>query len=208
MAKIDDGTGSGSQSRVDENNRLHVHAVNVTEVVHASEQGGAVNINTGYIPLASPTLIGTENAILYFVNNEQRDFVVEAVALGNDGGAVANAATTFTGRPYIELVRNPTGGTIVSGAVDVDYNENRDFGSSRVLAGTVYKGAAGNTLTGGDVIALLQASSVGRDFYTINFVVPQGSALGLRWYGAITAGTANIYAALIGYLRDPAGQDE
>lgn len=182
--------------------------MNVTEVVHASEQGGAVNINTGYIPLASPTLIGTENAILYFVNNEQRDFVVEAVALGNDGGAVANAATTFTGRPYIELVRNPTGGTIVSGAVDVDYNENRDFGSSRVLAATVYKGAAGNTLTGGDVIALLQASSIGRDFFTINFVVPQGSALGLRWYGAITAGTANIYAALIGYLRDPAGQDE
>lgn len=195
MANIQDGTGEGFYSRVDENNRMHTHAVTVTEVVHASEQGGAFNINTGQIPF---TGAGT---LIYLRNDELRDFVIEAIALGNDGGA------TYTARPSITLIRNPTGGDLISDQTPVDMLQNRDFGSSKVFSSAAYKGKSGGTVSGGDDIALLQASTAGRDFYTINLVLPVGKSIGVSYSASISSGSASIYAAIVGYLRDPAGQD-
>lgn len=196
MAKIEDGTGLGFQTRVDENNRLHVHAVNVTEVVHAAEQGLAYNLNTGVIAGV------TGNATLvYLKNNETRDFVISAIAVGNDGGA------TYNTRPLITVVRNPTGGDLISDQTPVDMNQNRDFGSSRALSADVYKGKLGGTLTGGDDIAVLQSTTGGRDFFTLDFVLPEGKSVGLTYTASISAGSAGLYVAFIGYLRDPAGQD-
>lgn len=196
MAEIVDGTGLGFGVRVDEQNRLHAHAVTVTEVVQSSEKGFGYNINTG------PISITASGTLLYFQNLDAQDFVIEAVALGNDGGA------TYTTRPSVTFVRNPTGGDLITDQTPVDMNQNRDFGSSNVLNAVSYKGKTGGTLTGGDDIALLQASTAGRDFYTINFIIPEGKALGVIYDGSgISAGTSSIYAAIIGYLRDPAGED-
>ena len=195
MAKIEDGTGLGFDARVDENNRFHVHSVGVTEVVHAAEQGLAFNLNTGQISVTA------DATLIYLKNNETRDFVVEAIAIGNDGGA------TYSTRPLITVVRNPTGGDLITDETAVDMNQNRDFGSSRTLAADAYKGKTGGTLTGGNDIAILQSTTGGRDFFTLNFVVTEGSSIGLSYTANISAGTSLIYAALVGYLRDPAGQD-
>lgn len=195
MAKIEDGTGLGFDTRVDENNRLHVHAVQVTEVVHAAEQGLAYNINTGQISVTN------DATLVYLKNNETRDFVISAIAVGNDGGA------TYSTRPLITVVRNPTGGDLISDQTDVDMNQNRDFGSSRVFDSDAYKGKVGGTLTGGNDIAILQSTTGGRDFFTLDFVLTEGSSIGLTYTANISSGTSLIYVALIGYLRDPAGQD-
>jgi hypothetical protein len=195
MAKIEDGTGLGFDARVDENNRMHVHAVNVTEVVHAAEQGLAYNLNTGQISVTN------DATLVYLKNNETRDFVISAIAIGNDGGA------TYSTRPLITVVRNPTGGDLISDQTDVDMNQNRDFGSSRVFDSDAYKGKTGGTLTGGNDIAVLQSTTGGRDFFTLDFVLTEGSSIGLTYTANISSGTSLIYVALIGYLRDPAGQD-
>jgi hypothetical protein len=195
MAKIEDGTGLGFDARVDENNRFHVHAVGVTEVVHAAEQGLAFNINTGQISVTA------DATLVYLKNNETNDFVVEAIAIGNDGGA------TYSTRPLITVVRNPTGGDLITDQTDVDMNQNRDFGSSRVFNSNAYKGKTGGTLTGGNDIAILQSTTGGRDFFTLGFVLTEGSSIGLSYTANISAGTSLIYVALVGYLRDPAGQD-
>ena len=195
MAKIEDGTGLGFDARVDENNRMHVHSVQVTEIVHAAEQGLAYNLNTGQISVTS------DATLVYLKNNETRDFVISAIAVGNDGGA------TYSARPLITVVRNPTGGDLISDQTDVDMNQNRDFGSSRVLGSDAYKGKVGGTLTGGNDIAILQSTTGGRDFFTLDFVLTEGSSIGLTYTANISSGTSLIYVALIGYLRDPAGQD-
>lgn len=195
MANITDATGFGFGARVDENNRIHAHSVTVAE----SLQGQSYNINTGTIAISA------DSALLYFQNNEPEDFVITGIALGNDGTGTAATGS----RPSITLIRNPTGGTIISTATPVDQNQNRNFGDSTTLDALAYKGASGLTITGGDEIALLQASAVGRDFYTIDFILPRGSSIGIRYnLNAAFTGPADIYAAIIGYVRDPAGKDE
>lgn len=193
--KIEDGTGQGLFARIDENNRLHVHAVQVTEVVHAAELGLAYNINTGQISITG------DATLIYLKNNETKDLVISAIAVGNDGGA------TYSTRPLITVVRNPTGGDLISDATPVDMNQNRDFGSSRVLNVDVYKGKVGGTLTGGNDIAVIQSTTGGRDFFTLDFILPEGKSIGLTYDSNISSGTSQIYVAFIGYLRDPAGQD-
>ena len=195
MANITDATGFGFGARVDENNRIHAHSVTISE----SLQGQSYNINTGTIAISA------DSALLYFKNDEPEDFVITAIALGNDGTGTAPTGS----RPSITLIRNPTGGTIISTATPVDQNQNRNFGDSTTLAALAYKGASGLTITGGNEIALLQASASGRDFYSIDFILPRGSSLGIRYtLNAAFTGPADIYAAIIGYVRDPAGKDE
>lgn len=196
MATITDGTGRGFDLRVDENNRAHTHSVTVSEILHASEQGLAYNVNSGQISVTG------DATLLYLQNNETRDLVIEAIALGTDG------AGTHSARPLLRLVRNPTGGDLITDETAVDMNQNRDFGSSRALTADTYKGKTGGTLTGGDEIAILQASPAGRDFYTVNWALPEGASIGLTYDANLSSGTALVYAALVLYLRDPAGQDE
>jgi hypothetical protein len=195
MAEITDGTGSSRASRVDENNRLHTHSVGVSEVVHSTEKGLAYNINTGQLSITA------DATLLYLQNNELQDLVIEAIALGNDGGG------THSSRPFITLIRNPSGGDLITDETPVAMNQNRDFGSSNQLIADVYSGKTGGTVTGGNDIAILQSTTGGRDFFTINFVLNQGSSVAISYTANLSAGTALIYAAIICYLRDPAGED-
>ena len=81
-------------------------------------------------------------------------------------------------------------------------NQNRKFGSSNTVDATTYKGKVGGTLTGGDDIAILQATAGGRSFYSINFVIPKGTSLGVKLTANVTSGYANWYCALIGFVKD------
>ena len=190
MARIEDGTGSGKDAQVDDQNRLRTHAVTESESLHASEEGNAYNINTGLISITG------DATLLYLKNNETKDFVVEAIALGSFEGI------THSDDPYITIVRNPTGGDLISDATAVSMNQNRSFGSSNTLTADVYAGKVGGTLTGGNDIAILQATPGGRSFYTINFVLPKGNSIGIKLTANRTSGTANWYAAIIGFVKD------
>lgn len=191
-----DGTGKGYRGRIDANNRVHTQSVINDESLHSSEKGDAYNINTGLISING-------NATLQYIkNNEDKDLVIEAIAIGSFEGI------THSDDPYITLVRNPTGGDLITDATAVSMNQNRNFGSSKTLTADNYKGKVSGTLTGGNDIAILQVNPATRSYYGINFILPKGSSLGIKLTANVTGGSANYYSAIICYLKDPESKDD
>jgi hypothetical protein len=197
---VENGVGNANKLKIDANNRAHVQAISESESLHSSEIGDGYNINTGQIAYTG----AGESSVIYFKNDEATDFVVEALAIGNDGGG------TYSARPLLTLIANPTGGDIITDATAVAANANRNFGSNKNLgSGTLtYKGKEGGTITGGETVAILQSTQDGRDFFTINFILPKGASFGVKIDNNLSSGTANIYAAIIGFLKDPEGTDK
>jgi hypothetical protein len=187
---IKDGAGTGSSLKVDSFNRAHTQSVNISENLNATLEGNSYNINTGLI-----TITG-DATLIYLKNNEDTDLVIEALALGSFEGI------THSDDPYITLVRNPTGGDLILDGTAVSINQNRNFGSSNTLTADAYKGKVGGTLTGGNDIAIFQATPGGRSFYAINFTVPKGSSVGVKLTANASSGSASWYAAIICYLKD------
>jgi len=193
---IEDGKGTGYKGRVDRNNRIHTQSVQESEALHAAELGDGYNINTGDVTF---TAAGT---LAYFKNDQIEDFVVEALAIGIGTGAVSEIGT-------LTLVRNPTGGDLITDATAVDMNANRNFGSNQTLEATTlaYKGKSGGTITGGADIAQFYQGTNGRLFATINFILPKGASLGIRYNPNLSSGNVVAYCAVIGFLKDPESKD-
>ena len=187
---IKDGSGNGYGLKVDSQNRAHVQSVTIPETFNATLVGDAYNINTGLITISG------DATLVYIKNNEDRDLIIEAVALGSFEGI------SHSNDPYITLVRNPTGGDLIDDGTAVAINGNRNFGSSNTLAIDAYKGKVGGTLTGGNDIAILQATPGGRSFYTINFALQKGATVGVKLTANVTSGSASWYAAVICYLKE------
>ena len=193
---IKDGTGTGKTTKVDNNNQIHTFSVTRTDIQDSVFKGNAYNINTGAIGLTS----STESAVLYFKNNEapvngETAISIDAVAVGIDSSGTTN------GDAIITLIRNPTAGTIVDSANNVDINQNRNFGSSKALDSLAYKGAEGNTFTDGQDFALFYQSGT-RGYYTIDVDLEKGSSFGVKIDTQTTAGTTNVYVALICHRKD------
>lgn len=190
--KIEDNTGTGYGVKVDSNNRLHTQSVTETESLHSAEIGDAYNISSGSISFTG------DGTLLYIKNNENSDMVVEAVVIGNDGGGTY----TSTLNPSITVIRNPTGGDLISDATDVDHNVNRNFGSSKSLTALAYKGKQSGTITGGDDLGIFQTSTAGRDFFTIDMIIPKGSSIAIKANNGLASGTAVLYCAAVVFLKD------
>jgi hypothetical protein len=189
--KLQDGTGSGNEAKVDNNNRLHIQSVSETEALHAAELGNAYNINTGLISITA------DATLIYLKNNEDEDLVVESIAIGSFEGI------THSDDPYITIIKNPTSGDLIADATAVSINENRNFGSSKSLTGDAYKGKVSGTITGGNDAAILQVAPATRSFYNVDFILPKGSSIAIKLTANVTSGTANYYAAIICYIKDP-----
>jgi hypothetical protein len=196
-----DGDGSDIGAHVDQNNQLHVRSITKSTVQDATSKGNSYNINTGTIGLTSTS----ESAVLYLKNNEspvngESTIVVDAIAVGL---GVGDTGVTLDEKTVITVVKNPTAGTIVAGAVAVDMKENRNFGSSNELDSStlVYKGAEGNTFTDGDDFAQFYQDSV-RGYYPIDVEIPKGSSLGIKMNTQTSAGTTDVYVALIMHRKD------
>ena len=193
MVQLNDGSGKGFSAKVDSNQRLHTQAVTETEAVHAAEIGDAYNLNTGLISITG------DATLMYIKNNEDQDMVVEAIAIGDFEGI------THSDDPYLTLVRNPTGGDLITDAdVSGVMNQNRNFGSNKSLTADFYKGKVGGTLTSGDDIALLQVTPGGRSFFNISFILPKGASMGVKLTANVSSGSANMYGAFIVHLKDSA----
>ena len=192
---VQDGTGSGKSARVNSGNRLYTRGVDSTEGQQANLNGQAFNINTGYITLTN----AVDTPVLYLKNNEDFDLIIEAIAVGiqpSTGGV-------STEEPYITVVRQPSSGTIISNATAVDINSNRNYASSNSLDVDAYKGATGNTISGGEDHLLIQQSDGGRAFATIDGVLPKGTALGVKIKPPTSNTSMDVYVAVICYLRNP-----
>ena len=194
MAGVIKSGDSGNTARVFRN-RLNVHSTAETEEVDALEDGDAYNINTGSISLAAAT------ATLYLKNNEDKDLIINALVVGvgtPDGGN-----TNFTGETVIELIRNPTAGTLIdSTPTNTSINENRNFGSTNTLSATTYQaGASGDAISDGSTALYFFQNGAGRLFAGINILLPKGSSIGVRVTPAIDATTLPVYTAFVCYLE-------
>jgi len=139
----------------------------------------AYNVNTGVVNLTS----ANKSAILYFKNTGINPIEIESLfyLIGNSTGG--------TGDMLISVLRNPTAGTIVSTASDVEMNQNRNFASSNQLTANAYKGAEGNTFTDGDkVIESIFNQSPSRAAISVGIIrLEKGNSIGID----ITPGTSN-----------------
>jgi hypothetical protein len=195
--EIIDGTGTGKRALVDSNNQLHTFSVTETEQKQSAELGNEYNINTGTI--AFSTNSSTRTTLVYFKNDEDQDYIITAIAigLGTRSATVSDAANVY-------IVRNPTSGTTITNANDVDSKSNTNFGSNKTLKATtlVYKGADGEGATSGGTDHGILYMSDGRLFASLNIELPKGSSVAIEFDGN-TSGTFNVYAALIGYVKSP-----
>lgn len=192
MAHSIKNADNGTLAKVDESNRLLTRTVSSTETQNAVSNGYAWNINTGWI-----SSISADSALLYFENNDEEDFVVDAIAVGLKDGSATDVQGIF-------VVKNPTAGTLVSAATDCDMIENRNFGSSNNFDSTtkLYKAtASGQTLTGGTDIALFAQNDQGRLFANVDFEVPKTKSIGIR-IEVEGSFSGDVYAALIGHQKE------
>lgn len=190
--EIKDGSGSGSLAKVDANQQLHTLSVSQARNQQATDFGNSYNINTGWISNVSGS-----TALMYFKNNEEQPFIIDAIAVGFGRDALDTDVQT------VRLIRNPTAGDIITQATLVDMNQNRNFGSSnRLSTGTLaYKTSNVDTdFTNGDDIAIFAQNDNGRLFAAIDFELPRGASLGIT-VDTETTGSYKAYAAIIGYLK-------
>lgn len=189
---IKDGSGKGFSAKVNATNRLHVASINDVLADAHSVLGERYNINTGDITLTS----ANKSACLYFKNNEDEDFhiTIEVFNLGNTTGG--------SGDSVIEIIRNPTTGTIVSGASAVAINSNFNFGSNNTLTCLAYKGAEANTITDGTTFTSTRASSVGRIALSLGTVViPKGSSIGVNITPPASNTSMKVQVAISGFRK-------
>ena len=191
--QIIDGTGTGERAKVDKNNQLHTFSVIETEQRQAASKGNEYNLNTGAISYAGTA----ESAMMYFKNDETQDYIITAIAVG-----IGTRSGTVTDAAKITVLRNPTGGDIVTDATPIDMKSNSNFGSSNTLKTTTltYKGKDGGTITGGNEHAIFY-SGEGPLFAGVNIELTKGSSVGLK-IDLNTSGAANVYCALIGYVKE------
>jgi hypothetical protein len=189
---IKNGDG-GSVAHVDKNKQLHGFAVTETEQRQAALEGNEFNINTGIVAYTGTA----ESSMIYFKNDEDQPYLITALAIG-----MGTRSATITDAAAITIVRNPTGGDVISDASAVAMKSNANFGSNKTLKTTTlaYKGKDGGTITGGSDHGLLFMTGT-RLFAGLNIVLEKGASIAVK-IDLNTSGGANLYCALIGYVKD------
>ena len=183
--EITDGGGKGYSAEVDSENRLRVFSISEQEVDNASSLGNSYNFNTGVINLIS----ASKSAVLYIKNNGDPDLVLTQLSysMGNSTGG--------TGDVLVTVLRNPTTGTIISNAVDMEVGGvNRNFGSSKSLTTDSYKGAEGSTFTNGVKITdtIINQAPIRVAIELNGISIPKGSSIGIDITPATSNSNVNI----------------
>lgn len=172
---IQDGRGTGNTAKVDSEGRIWADAVSTLKEETQNKSGLAYNINTGTITLTNAS---TANGVLYLKNNEDANLVLSNVIyiLGNSTGG--------TGDIYIDIIRNPTTGTLISGATAVDVNSNKNFGSARTLNVLAYKGATGTTVTDGSTFVKTILNTGAQRIVGVlggGVILPKGASVAIKF---------------------------
>ena len=196
---IQDGTGKSYGMKIDIDGRAHVDSVSTDREAYSSQLGYSFNINTGLITL---TNAATDNAVLYVKNNENYNLVLTNVFYQT------GASTGGSGNIIVSVYRNPTTGTIVSGASAVEINANRNFGSSRTLAVDAFKGATGTTFTNGTkVLESILATSTQRIAVSAGAItLPKGASIGIQMKTPTGNTSMAVEFAIACYLEVEEGQ--
>jgi hypothetical protein len=191
-----DGKGSGKEAGVDDNNRLLTNSIVEDISNHVTEYGGKYNLNTGNITLTGNA---TESAVMYLKNNEEYDYTITAIVYN------LGSSASGTGQVQCDVYFKTTGGTIVSGATDVDINVNQNLGSASALVADVYKGAEANTQTGGTLAVTSLINPATRAFIGLGqILVPKGESISITMTTPSGNTSMTVQCALVGYVNLPA----
>jgi len=168
---IQDGTGSGSRAEVDTKNRLHTFSISESGATEAALDGNLYNVNTETLTLTS----GNASSLLYMKNTNDHPWVMTRLFYN------AGTSTGGTGDFLVELVANPTTGTLITGGTATTPH-NLNFGSSQVLTATALKGTEGSTITDGTVrVSTIIPSSGTRVLIAFDsIVIPAGASFAVR----------------------------
>lgn len=186
---LKDGRGTGNQAGISTSGRLLTQSNTKTSELQAAIDETAHNLNTGDIALTDGTVT---SSVMYFKNTDTNAYILKAIAVGqNTKGGTVNDGSVVT------LVRNPTSMSVSNTTAQIG---NRNFGSSAAATtrATITAGEQGATFTGGSDTAQFYMGGGNRLFAAIDFVLPQGSSVGIKFLGNNT-GAVDVYAALIGY---------
>ena len=190
---LDDGTGSGYKAKIDLDNRLHTNAVTREEVELAILLGNGYNINTGAITI---TNAGVDNGIWYLKNNGSLDVIIQEILI------ILGTSTGGVGDGTLKVFRNPTTGTLISGALAVEANVNRNFSSSNQLDVTTYKGAVAATITDGATFGSTNRSGTAViNFTSTPIVLKTGNSIGITWAAATSNTSQSIRIATTAFVR-------
>ena len=192
------GSGPDIGAHVDQNNQVHTFTVDKSIIQDATSKGNAYNVNSGIIELTTATASG----ILYLKNDEspvngESAIVLDAIVIGIDDEG------TTAGMTDITVVKNPTTGTLISGAlVNLVKTENRNFGSSNSLDSIIYNGVEGATITDGSDFAYFKQQPGSRAYYTVDVELPKGSSIAVKMDTDTTGNSTWVYVAFICHRKD------
>lgn len=183
--KIQDGNGSGRTAGVDTRYRLLTASIIRTESEFSTATGLKYNINTGYITLTN----ALKTSVLYVMNNDDRDMIISNF-IYNTG------FTAGTGNRFIDVIRNPKNGDIITNQNNVDIGigteSNLNYGSSLEPLITAYKGASGEAVfsDGQESVLTVDPNPSGRILISPGggVILPKGSSIGFNY----TPPTGNI----------------
>lgn len=172
---IQDGTGTGQQLKITELSRALTDSITEERAVFNSvEQGNTFLVVSDFLTFTGST--GVENGIIYIKNNSDKKMLVHHIKLWN--------GSSGTGQNKIRTYRNPTTGTLISGANTATI-ENINFGSANTYEGLGYQGdGTALTVTDGDIF--------GRYYF--------GGGSGMysaMWNGAIVLEKSNSLAVTV-----------
>ena len=172
------GGNNNIPAKVTAQGRLAVDAITETEFRSALARGKAWNISSGV-----QTLTSANASVLLYVNNTgEQDLIVDLQVVLTD----ASTGGSATGKVLVEILKNPTAGTVISDATAGE-SMNMNFGSQNDPSALVYSGAEGKTLTGQVNIFRSQTSPSNRLVLPPLIQMPKGSSVGAR----ITPPTGN-----------------
>ena len=172
MSMIEDGRGTGLRAQVNTKNRL------VTESVVFFREDDAISSGIGYQLTSgqvSYTSGGTPAAVFYMKNLEAVDVVLDRVVF------MIGTATGATGDWFHRIIRNPTGGSLISNAIPAGIS-NSNHGSANILNGgdDIYKGNASDTVTGGTGVPLPVQVGSNRILFPIGRRIPKNSSFAVE----------------------------
>lgn len=167
--KIKDGAGKGRLAAVDSENRLKVFSTQESEEQHAIGEGRTWNITTGELTLTADTA----SAVQYVKNTGTATLIVPLYII------LTKASSGGSGNSKIEILRNPTAGTVVSDANN-GTNINQNFGASATPKVDHFVGGEGKTLTGQDDVLNSQTTASNRLLLGIITFLPTGASVGIR----------------------------
>ena len=137
--QIIDGTGNGFKARVTRKNRLSVQSLALPARLGASDDDRAFSINSGSVVLTG----ASESGVLYYKNNADDSFRIDAI------GIAFETSTGGTAAVKINIIKNPTAGTLITDKTPAPIQSNANFASSVELVGDAFVGGAASTVTDG-----------------------------------------------------------